>query len=127
MRFLVDNALSPVLATVLSRAGHDALHVRTIELQRAEDIVIIDKTAADDRIVVSADTDLGALLAARNVQKPSVIQFRGPGRPCDDGEAPAASVGAAATPARGEPRLNRSDPSIQSAINMAQWSHANDR
>ena len=79
MRFLVDNALSPALATLLLRAGHDALHVRTIELQRAEDIVIFDKAAADDRIVVSADTDFGALLAARNVQKPSVIQFRGPG------------------------------------------------
>jgi predicted nuclease of predicted toxin-antitoxin system len=79
MRFLVDNALSPVLATLLSQAGHDALHVRTIELQRAEDIVIFDKAADDDRIVVSADTDFGALLAVRNVQKPSVIQFRGPG------------------------------------------------
>ncbi len=79
MRFLVDNALSPVLATVLARAGHDALHVRTIELQRAEDAVIFDKAAGEDRIVVSADTDFGALLAARNAQKPSVIQFRGPG------------------------------------------------
>ena len=45
MRFLVDNALSPVLAALLSRAGHDALHVRTIELQRAEDIVIFDRAA----------------------------------------------------------------------------------
>src|SRR5688572_3548470 len=79
MRFLVDNALSPVLATLLSQAGHDALHVRTIELQRVEDAVIFDKAAAEDRIVVSADTDFGALLAARNVQKPSVIQFPGPG------------------------------------------------
>ena len=79
MRFLVDNALSPVLATLLARAGHDALHVRTIELQRADDIEIFEKAASEDRIVVSADTDFGALLAARNVQKPSVIQFRGPG------------------------------------------------
>ena len=71
MRFLVDNALSPVLATVLARAGHDALDVRTIELQRAEDAVIFDKAAGEDRIVVSADTDFGALLAARNAQKPS--------------------------------------------------------
>jgi len=31
------------------------------------------------------------------------------------------------TPAQAEPRLNRSDTSIHSAINMAQWSHANDR
>lgn len=79
MRFLVDNALSPLLATLLSRAGHDALHVRKMALQRAEDIVIFDKAAAEDRIVVSADTDFGAMLAARKVKKPSVIQFRGPG------------------------------------------------
>ena len=84
MRFLVDNALSPVLATFLSRAGHDALHVRTILLQRAEDLVIFDKAAAEDRIVVSADTDFGTLLAARNVRKPSVIQFRGPGSRAPD-------------------------------------------
>jgi len=79
MRFLVDNALSPVLATLLTQAGHDALHVRTIELQRAEDAVIFERASTDDRIVVSADTDFGTLLAARTVRKPSVIQFRGPG------------------------------------------------
>lgn len=35
MRFIVDNALLPVLSTVLTQAGHDALHVRNIALQRA--------------------------------------------------------------------------------------------
>ena len=79
MRFLVDNALSPHLSTLLKRAGHDALHVREIELQRAEDVTIFDRAAVEDRIVVSADTDFGTLLATRATQKPSVIQFRGQG------------------------------------------------
>lgn len=79
MRFLVDNALSPALALLLTEAGHDGLHVRSLGLQHARDVDIFDRAASDDRIVVSADTDFGTLLAARPVRKPSVIQFRGPG------------------------------------------------
>ena len=77
MRFLVDNALSPILATLLEQAGHNALHVRAIELHRSDDAVIFDRAAVEDRIVVSADADFGTLLATRSAQKPSVIQFRG--------------------------------------------------
>jgi predicted nuclease of predicted toxin-antitoxin system len=79
MKLLIDNALSPVLATRLGQAGHDALHVRSIGLEQATDDVILDRAAIEERILVTADTDFGTLLAARSCQKPSVIQFRGEG------------------------------------------------
>jgi predicted nuclease of predicted toxin-antitoxin system len=76
VRFLVDNALSPALADDLRNAGHDALHVRDLQIQVAKDAEIFDKAADDDRIVISADADFGTLLATRGVNKPSLILFR---------------------------------------------------
>jgi predicted nuclease of predicted toxin-antitoxin system len=76
LKFLIDNALSPIFAKRLQTYGYDASHVRDINMQTSSDEEIFEHAQKEKRIIVSADTDFGTILALRNLQFPSVIIFR---------------------------------------------------
>lgn len=76
MRFLLDQNRSPRLAELLREAGHDAVHTLELGLERASDEVLLALADRERRVVVTGDTDFGALLALTRNSSPSVILFR---------------------------------------------------
>ena len=94
MRLLVDANLSPEVARRLREAGHDTVHVAEVGLLSAPDSVILQAAADQDRILVTADADFGALLALGSLATPSVVLLRSADhmRPTEQGDLLAANL-----------------------------------
>ena len=84
MRLLIDNALSPIVADRLRQGGHDVVHVRDLGLASAP---VMDAAAVDSRVLVSADTDFGTLLARRGAAHPSIVLLRRSSQCCPEVQA----------------------------------------
>ncbi len=66
----------PKLAHLLHDAGHDVLHIRDIGLASAADQTVIETARVEARVLVSADTDFGTLLARSQATSPSFLLIR---------------------------------------------------
>ena len=76
MRFLADAGLSPATVDFLIQIGHEAVHVRTLGMQRVPDVDIVERARADSSVVLTFDLDFGDVLALGVLDSPSVIIFR---------------------------------------------------
>ena len=76
MRLLLDENLSPAVSRFLVEAGHDVVHVRDRGMTSARDDVVLAVAATEERVLISADTDFGTLLARLGASKPSVVLIR---------------------------------------------------
>lgn len=80
MRLLLDESLSHHTVAPLAEAGHDVIHVAELELLGAPDEAVLAAALARDRVLVTADTDFGTLLALAQDPWPSVLLLRVAGR-----------------------------------------------
>jgi predicted nuclease of predicted toxin-antitoxin system len=76
VKLLLDANLSPDVGRRLKEAGHDAIHVRDIGLLSAPDPEILQAAANEERVLLTADADFGALLALGSLASPSVLLLR---------------------------------------------------
>ena len=76
MKLLIDMNLSPRWVKLLADAGIEAAHWSTLGAANAPDSEIMAFAKANEYLVLTHDLDFGAILAATQGDKPSVVQIR---------------------------------------------------
>ncbi len=75
-RLLLDQGLPRSTPALLAQAGWDVTHVSDIGMSRADDIDILQRARAEQRVCVTLDADFHAILATSGEPGPSVIRVR---------------------------------------------------
>ena len=76
MRFLADAGISPKTVEFLKQRGHEAVHARTLGLERAADRELVEYARAHASVILTFDLDFGDVLALGVLDKPSVVICR---------------------------------------------------
>ncbi len=76
MKLLVDMNLSPRWVQYLTTQSRQAVHWSEIGDTHASDVAIMAYAKQHEYVVLTNDLDFGAILAATQGDKPSVIQIR---------------------------------------------------
>lgn len=76
MKLLLDQGLPRSAAFLLRQAGLDVAHAGELGLSEAEDEEILSKARAENRTIVTLDSDFHLLLALTQAKSPSVIRIR---------------------------------------------------
>ena len=76
MKVLVDMNLSPGWVSFLAEGGFEAVHWSDIGSGSAPDSELMQWAAQRGYVVLTADLDFGAILAATEGRRPSVVQVR---------------------------------------------------
>lgn len=76
MRLLIDMNLSPRWVDMFRLAGLESVHWSSIGAAHAPDQEIMAFAREKDFVVLTHDLDFGAILAATQGAKPSVVQIR---------------------------------------------------
>ena len=76
MKFLLDMNLAPRWAEFLQQAGMEAMHWSRLGTANATDVEIMSYALDNNYWVITHDLDFGAILAASQLDGPSVIQLR---------------------------------------------------
>ena len=76
MKLLIDECISARVVPLLAGAGHDVVHVDDRGLAGRVDHEVLELARSEGRVLVSADTDFGEILASSGASLPSLVLLR---------------------------------------------------
>ena len=75
MKVIVDAGVGTVVERLLQHLGHDVLSVRSLD-PAMPDIEILERAAAENRLVVTMDKDFGELVYSQSREHAGVLLLR---------------------------------------------------